>query len=208
MSSQPRKHPKTQKVPEPQKQPEATESIPPRGRPREKTQKMPCFVSMEQCATIAKIPMLVIKQAKAEGCPAFLSNRIYLAPFLEWYFQQVQKGNSGTVDGGEEPDTWRQEWEMWKARREKLRFQNDSEALIDRASVNSGAQKVMSLIFSTLDRVFCNELPPVTEGLTARDVGLKNGAAIEQLKNLLRNEIGEMAEEKGDMKEIESESSE
>ena len=46
------------------------------------------FDSLLQCSAATGIPLLVLKRAKRNGCPAFRSSRVELYPFLKWYFEQ------------------------------------------------------------------------------------------------------------------------
>jgi len=47
------------------------------------------FDSQAQAAAILKIDISDLREAKAEGCPAFRSGRVYIAPLLAWFAESV-----------------------------------------------------------------------------------------------------------------------
>jgi hypothetical protein len=54
--------------------------------------KLPAyFDSQRQAAAILKIDISELRQAKAEGCPAFRSGRVYTAPLLAWFAEKHQR---------------------------------------------------------------------------------------------------------------------
>jgi len=55
-------------------------------------QKLPAyFDSQRQAAAILGIDISELRQAKAEGCPAFRSGRVYTAPLLAWFAEKRQR---------------------------------------------------------------------------------------------------------------------
>ena len=54
--------------------------------------KLPAyFDSQRQAAAILKIDISELREAKAEGCPAFRSGRVYTAPLLAWFAEKHQR---------------------------------------------------------------------------------------------------------------------
>jgi hypothetical protein len=49
------------------------------------------FDSQAQVAAILKIDISELREAKAEGCPAFRSGRVYTAPLLAWFAEKRQR---------------------------------------------------------------------------------------------------------------------
>jgi hypothetical protein len=66
------------------------------------------FDSQAQAAAILKIDISDLREAKAEGCPAFRSGRVYTAPLLAWFAEKRQrraelaaaKETGGMLDSG------------------------------------------------------------------------------------------------------------
>jgi len=66
--------------------------------------KLPAyFDSQAQASAILKIHISELREAKAEGCPAFRSGRVYTAPLLAWFAEKRQRrahlAAAETVDG-------------------------------------------------------------------------------------------------------------
>jgi hypothetical protein len=51
----------------------------------------PYFDSQASAAATLKIDISELRQAKAEGCPAFRSGRVYTAPLLAWFAEKRQR---------------------------------------------------------------------------------------------------------------------
>jgi hypothetical protein len=49
------------------------------------------FDSQAQAAATLKIDISELREAKAEGCPAFRSGRVYTAPLLAWFAEKHQR---------------------------------------------------------------------------------------------------------------------
>jgi hypothetical protein len=52
------------------------------------TDGFPIFNSLKQAAGFTGIPVAAFQLAKRNGCAAFKWNRVYLGPFLTWWFTQ------------------------------------------------------------------------------------------------------------------------
>jgi hypothetical protein len=71
--------------------------------------KLPAyFDSQTQAAAILKIDRSELREAKAQGCPAFRSGRVYTAPLLAWFAEERQRhaelAAAKTTDGVLNPD--------------------------------------------------------------------------------------------------------
>lgn len=51
------------------------------------------FDSQAQAAAILKIDISELREAKAEGCPAFRSGRVYRAPLMAWLTEKRRRGS-------------------------------------------------------------------------------------------------------------------
>jgi hypothetical protein len=60
------------------------------------------FDSQAQAAAILKIDISELREAKAEGCPAFRSGRVYTAPLLAWFAEKRQQ--RAELVAGKTPD--------------------------------------------------------------------------------------------------------
>lgn len=128
--------------------------------------------------------MSVLKAAKAGGCSGFRSNRVDLGPVLQWIFQQ----DESSVD-------WGDEFEKWRAKREKIKHDKDADQVRDIGEVKDGANRAMSIVFSQLDRIFCSELPPALKGLTEIEIRNRSQKEILALQELLRAEFRKLSQQ-------------
>lgn len=68
----------------------------------------PYFDSQAQAAATLKIDISELREAKAEGCPAFRSGRVYTGPLLAWLAEKRQRradlAATETADGVSDPD--------------------------------------------------------------------------------------------------------
>jgi hypothetical protein len=92
------------------------------------------FDSLKAAAAAMKLPMRLLKAAKAAGCPAFRSNRVYEAELIEWIANNPEAAEMAGDDPRDE-----------KLREEirKLRIANDAKEgrLIERAWVAERMQR-------------------------------------------------------------------
>ena len=92
--------------------------------------KLPAyFDSQASAAATLKIDISELRQAKAEGCPAFRSGRVYTAPLLAWFAEKRQRraelaaaktadeSDVGVVDNSErDAELPKSHWDRKKAR--------------------------------------------------------------------------------------------
>lgn len=69
-----------------------------------------------------------------------------------------------------------------QAAREEIRLQRESGQMVPKAEVREGLAAAQGLLFQTLDRVFLNELPPVLQGLSAKQMRDRMTTEIEAVK--------------------------
>lgn len=138
------------------------------------------YDSQKHCSAATGIPMAALKRAKTAGCPAFKSNRVYLRPLLTWIFDNPSDAGA---------NNWKEMKEEFQAKREKLRHDKDAGLQVDRGEAVDRIRAGMSTVFSELDRVFCNELPPIQKGLDEIGLRQKAAEAIEQLRAALKEKF-------------------
>jgi hypothetical protein len=49
------------------------------------------YDSIGACSAATRIPVTTLKHAKRQGCEAFRGSRVYLAPFLAWFFETPER---------------------------------------------------------------------------------------------------------------------
>lgn len=150
------------------------------GRPQEEIKPLPVFDSMEQCFAVLGIPLKVQRAAKKAGCVAFKSNRVYPKPLIEWIF--ANEDSDSVTD-------WNQALAQEKTFRERIKRQKDEEAIADRPTVQRRAGKIMAMIFDTLERSFCYELPGSVVGKNEPAIAAEAKAVINGLRKRLVGEI-------------------
>ena len=93
------------------------------------TKLPPYFDSQASAAATLKIDISELRQAKAEGCPAFRSGRVYTAPLLAWFAEKrrrraefaapktAEESGVGVVDNSErDAELPKSHWDRKKAR--------------------------------------------------------------------------------------------
>ena len=158
-----------------------------KGRPPTGSQSLPCYQSMASCAAATGIPLMVLKQAKADGSEAFRFSRVELGKLLPFLFAPKKK----STDGADTQDAIGDQNQnavlnYWRARREKLRYEHETGALASKSEVRSDLIAAMAELYGSLDRVFCNQLPPAFVGLVELDIRKRCKAEIEAMKESMR----------------------
>jgi len=146
------------------------------------------YSSMQQCAASTGIPLKILSMAKRKGCDAFVSSRVNTKPLIAWLFSQ--NDDDSNVN-------WSSELNKEKTFRERIKRQKDEGMVIDRELVQEFALNVMSVIFTELDREFCNVLPPTLKGLEEMQIRNKNSESIERLKDSLRKRLKDFKKQTG-----------
>jgi hypothetical protein len=116
--------------------------------------KLPAyFDSQRQAAATLKIDISELREAKAEGCPAFRSGRVYTAPLLAWLAEKRQRradlAATETADGVLDPglvdhseknaELAKSHWDRKKARldyeRALYRFEIEKEKYVELSEI-------------------------------------------------------------------------
>jgi hypothetical protein len=105
--------------------------------------KLPAyFDSQRQAAATLKIDISELREAKAEGCPAFRSGRVYTAPLLAWFAEKRQRRadltGAETANGVLDPglvDQSRKNAELPKSHWDRKKAQLDYERALYRFEV-------------------------------------------------------------------------
>lgn len=134
----------------------------------------PIYDSLSQAAGVG-IPLAVLKTAKAAGCPAFRSNRVYTLELTIWLANQLQTGGDETK---ELLDLKTEQALETRERRKKLEMQNNetSKQLVPRTLcqeiVGAHGSQIRQCIMDQAQRIAsqCNpEHPEVAAAALARD---------------------------------------
>lgn len=112
---------------------------PEKGRPRQHAQTLPVYDSMHSCSAATNIPLTVLKRLKKSGCPAFRATRVYLGELLQWLFNQGEDSEGGN---------WAEALLEAKAKRERLKLENEKGILIRRDLVVAAFGRIASRIAS------------------------------------------------------------
>jgi hypothetical protein len=158
------------------------------GRPPGSRMGLPeWFTSAEQMANVTGIPKAVIADAKRAGWPFYRNNRYNLQEFLKQYFREVPMQINLPLRGGDgrpEPAlAGRDMKDHYAGLREKHRYEAEVLKLwVPKGEVRDGLAAAQGLLFQTLDRVFLNELPPVLQGLSAKQMRDRMAPEIEAVK--------------------------
>jgi len=112
------------------------------------------YDSIQQCSAAEAIPASVLKWAKKKGCPAFDHSRVNVRMFNEWFHNQGEVGKN-----------WKEEYEEYRAKREKHKFKReDGECILTDDAIEAGKE-----LFGILQKVFGmkhpSELPSRLRGL-------------------------------------------
>lgn len=136
------------------------------------------YDTMAACSSALKIPLSLLKSAKRAGCPAFDgSGRVRVLPLLEWIFSRgddVEKVN------------WSEHGKKFDALIKEVKYKRQVGDVISRENVVTGAQEIMGMLFSELDRLFCLEFPPLAKGLDEVSIRQRSELSISKLKGSLQ----------------------
>lgn len=143
-----------------------------RERPR-----WPRYDSQQEMADDLECDVLTLKEMKSAGCDGFKSGRVYTHEWAKWMVAHSDD---------DESFNWSTELKKYQAKREKLRLAADEGRLVPRPEIVDAAQRGIAILFSTLDRVFCNEFPAAIKGMTETKIKARAEADIERTKEELR----------------------
>ncbi|MDB6022915.1 MAG: hypothetical protein JWQ04_2772 [Pedosphaera sp.] len=156
------------------------------------------YDSMGNCAAQLGIPLDILKAASRQGCPAFKASRVYLLPLVKWFFTQPEAGQGKT--------NWADAKMEYSAKREKIKLTKDEAKAADWDDVAFGLNKGTSLLFSRLDRLFSQTLPPDLKGLSELAMKKRLVACLGPLAKEFRAELAKLGNldqaEPGPIKEV------
>ncbi len=153
------------------------------------------FDSQAQAAATLKIDISELREAKAEGCPAFRSGRVYTAPLLAWFAEKRQRAklaaakkpggmlDSGLADGSEN------EGELPKSHWDRKRAQLDYERALYRFEVEKEKYvelNEITLVIGQLLVGFRTALNMLPANAARWLVGLRD---FHQIKDKLQSEV-------------------
>ena len=121
----------------------------------------PYFDSQRSAAATLKIDISELRQAKAEGCPAFRSGRVYTVPLLAWLTEKRQRhaelaaaktadeSDVGVVDTAErDAELPKSHWDRKKARldyeRALYKFEIEKEKYVPLAEITAAVGQALS----------------------------------------------------------------
>lgn len=168
-----------------------TEELTKRGRPPKSEQTLPTYDSSKICTAATGLPTGLLRVCSSLGCDAFRYRRVDLGKLLRFIsekFRFVERGkdeSDGLATGS------RSEWEHWKAKREKIRYERDAKISIPIEQAQYDVQQALAIHFAEMDRIFCNELPPALRGMEAMDIRLRCRQACDEQKAALRARFSE-----------------
>lgn len=128
----------------------------------------------------------MMKSAKRAGCEAFTdASRVRLEPLLRWIFSDERT---------DEAVNWSVKLDEYRAKREAIKLSNEQGESLNASEVHEAGAVGVAMLFTELERLFVNELPPAIAGLDAVTVRVRceqsiaavKIAAREKLKKLLR----------------------
>lgn len=118
---------------------------------------------MRSCSAATGIPVPLMREAKTSGsCLAFVSgDRVALGPLLRWIFQR---------DGAEDAKNWGDEYAKWKAKREKIKHDEDAGEAVNKGEVIRAIGQATSVLFSAMDRRSQVESPAALKGRSESEI--------------------------------------
>lgn len=137
---------------------------------------------MAQAAAASRVPLRALKMAKRGGCDGFMHNKVDMGRFIAWWFSNEATG-----------EDWSDELKKAQALRERIRLSEDQERVIDFGAVHEFHRALVGALFSDLDRIFCNELPPALKGQTEIRIRTRCARDIERLKRTMEKQVQEFS---------------
>lgn len=140
---------------------------------------------MAHCSGALGIPRKVLSMAKKQGCAAFDgSGRVRLLPLIRWIFSEERE--EGSVD-------WGYKFEEYRAKREALKLRKEEGESLDADEVRDVVARGVATLFTELERMFVNELPPALAGLDAVNIRIRAERATAEIKTAVREKVKTIA---------------
>jgi hypothetical protein len=112
--------------------------------------ELPYYDSIKSAAAAMGIPIALLKQAKAAGCPAFRGSRVYRQDWQEWVQENPLDTSPGAVVDSKEG--WDIERLRKVCRKLDLEYEVAQGDLISKSDVKEACQKAFAPICSALER--------------------------------------------------------
>lgn len=164
-----------------------TDELSKRGRPPKGDQTFPIYESSKICAAVTGLPTALLRLCNSLGCDAFRFRRVDLGKLLRFvgeHFKFIEKtAKEKLLDN---TTGSRSEWEHWKAKREKIRYERDALISIPIDEASYDVQQALGIHYAEMDRIFCNELPPALCGMEALEIRARCRQACDEQKAALR----------------------
>lgn len=160
------------------------------------SQTLPVYASQKVCAAATGISVIIQRYFKSAGCDAFRFARVDLGKLI-----LAMAGELGKMIGGESTSlvgasgNVNQELVAVKTQRELIKLEKDRGLVVNRADAQSAWHAAESELFAAIDRVLCNELPPVVVGLTELEISARCKRQIGDCKSRLRERLSKWLEE-------------
>ena len=155
------------------------------GRPADPSSSLPrVFDSINQCSSVCGIPVPALRAAKKAGCPAFRHSRVDLIEFLKWRFGLPEDA----------VEDWGAKLSEYKARREKLRLEEDENRVVDRSAVTSGIAKGTAILFGELEKAV-QTLPPSLKGCAEIEIQQRMTQLVDTYKKSVRLALSEITKQ-------------
>lgn len=167
-----------------------------RGRPPKSEQTLPVYENSKICAAATGLPAGLLRACSTLGCDAFRYRRVDLAKLLRFVGERFKFLKKGAGDEDVSKGGSRSEWEHWKAKREKMRYERDALLSIPIDQAGYDVQQALGIHFAEMDRIFCNELPPALRGMEAMDIRTRCRKACDEQKLALRARFMEAVKSK------------
>lgn len=148
--------------------------------------ELPVYDTMSQCAAATGIPLSVLQACKEMGFPAFQSNRVYLFGFLVDYFKKAH------------PDAitnWLEESRKMDAELKQVKLDTLKKKLLPTHEVDAFHAEIFTILFEDMRNTFVSEMPPLNEGLEAKDQSVKNADAVARIRRRFEERMKQWHEE-------------
>lgn len=165
------------------------------GRQPERVLRLPSVKTIGTAGAFLGCSPDLVSEAKSCGCPGFAHYRIDLEMVVPWLLRWLEGGKKMQVNGQQQLPldatvSPRKELDAWAAKLKRLQFEQRSGLLTGKDEVRAGIRATISQFFESLERVFCNELPPQIYGKREMQVRQECAKAVDELKKALKEGFG------------------
>ena len=157
-----------------------------------KTKNTEWAKSLAEAERLTGITRQTLSAYKKDGCQAFKPNGRISLPELESWMAL-----NGKEAGRAPSDLMQARIRLLTAQAVKTEHDNKIRhgEMVNKAEIRDAAVQIMTLVFDSLEKDFCQELPPDLVGLDAPAIAVRCTAAIDALRDELRERFSGMASE-------------